>query len=250
MTTGYEPLNTLKPWGEGLWLIDGPAVTFKGLPFSTRATVVQLANGDLWVQSPTTLTDALRAEITALGPVRHLVAPNTLHTTFLPDWRDAFPEATVWAVSGADLPRSASLHTGAEGTPWAGQIDQMIVEGSKTHIEAVFLHRASATLIVTDLIAAFETAKLPAWMRPIAWITGVDDSDGKMPPAVRRHYRDKHALARSVEQMIIWSPKRIVLAHGRCYEHNGVAELERAFRRILHGRNWDRALTQMKDRQK
>ena len=35
---------------------------------------------------------------------------------------------------------------------WAGEIDQMSVEGSSTHREAVFFHRATRTLILTDLI--------------------------------------------------------------------------------------------------
>ena len=47
--TGYEPLNTLKPVGKDLWLIDGPAIRFYGMPFSTRATVIRLADGGLWV---------------------------------------------------------------------------------------------------------------------------------------------------------------------------------------------------------
>lgn len=61
--TGYEPLNTLKPVADDIWLIDGPAVRFYGMPFPTRATVVRLANGDLWVHSPTELSDGLRAAV-------------------------------------------------------------------------------------------------------------------------------------------------------------------------------------------
>jgi hypothetical protein len=33
--------------------------------------------------------------------------------------------------------------------------------------------------------------------------------------------------------MVAWAPERIVLAHGRCYEADGTAELKRAFRWIL-----------------
>lgn len=36
----------------------------------------------------------------------------------------------------------------------------MIVRGSSVHREAVFFHRASRTLILTDLIENFEPAKL------------------------------------------------------------------------------------------
>jgi hypothetical protein len=251
--TGYEPLNTLKPVADGIWLIDGPAVKFYGMPFSTRATVVRLENGDLWVHSPTKLTDNLHAELEALGPVRHLIAPNWLHYAFIREWQAAFPEARAWAAPGV-VARAAKKgmelkfdhDLGAEAeAPWAGQIDQMIVEGSKIHREVVFFHRASETLILTDLIENFESAKLPVWMRPFVWIFGIDDSDGKMPPDMARTFRDKELLVDAVEQMIAWKPRRIILAHGRWYRENGVLELERAFRRQMKTRLWERALKDM-----
>src|SRR6185437_14671557 len=45
--------------------------------------------------------------------------------------------------------------------------------------EVVFLHRASATLILADLIENFEAAKLGTAMRWIARLGGVLDPDGK-----------------------------------------------------------------------
>ena len=40
-----------------------------------------------------------------------------------------------------------------------------------------------------------------------------------------------HAAARaSLAQMLAWQPEKIILAHGRCYERDAVAELKRAFR--------------------
>jgi len=255
--TGYEPLNTLKPVAEGVWLIDGPAIKFMGLPFSTRATVVRLENGDLWVHSPTQLTDSLREELAAVGPVAHLIAPNWIHFAHIAEWQAAFPKAAFWAAPGVvaraekkglTLPKPRDLQADKAERPWAGQLRQMIVQGSKVHREAVFFHKASKTLILTDLIEAFETDKLPVWMRPIVWIAGIDDSDGKMPPDMRWSFRDKAALARDLETMIGWSPERVILAHGRWYERNGVGELERAFRRVLKDHRWDKLVKHAKEK--
>jgi hypothetical protein len=33
--------------------------------------------------------------------------------------------------------------------------------------------------------------------------------------------------------MLAWQPERVILAHGRWYQHNGTAELRRAFRWLL-----------------
>lgn len=256
--TGYEPLNTLKPVAEGLWLIDGPVVRSAGFPFSTRATVVRLANGDLWVHSPTALTDALRAEITALGPVRHLVAPNWIHYTHVPGWQAAFPDAILWAApgvaeraaqKGVQLRIDRDLQWDGPEAEWAGQLRQIIVRGSKTHREAVFFHEASRTLILTDLIEAIETAKIPAMFRPWVWLNGIDDTDGKLPPLLRWTFRDKTALAEDIETLISWAPLRVILSHGRWYDRNGAGELERAFRKVLQARRWEVAYDRMRAEQ-
>ena len=255
--TGYEPLNTLKPLAEGIWIVDGPAVKSYGFPFSTRATVVRLENGDLWVHSPTQMTEGLRAELDALGRVAHLIAPNWAHYTHLNDWQAAYPRANAWAAPGV-MERAAKksvtlrverkLKPDRAEAPWKGQLEQLIVAGSKIHREAVFFHKASRTLILTDLIENIETAKLAARFRPFVWLNGIDDTDGKTPPLLRWTFRNKEAMADSVETVIGWAPERIVLAHGRCYLRDGVGELERAFRKLLRVRKWDRILGDAKER--
>ncbi len=240
--TGYEPLNTLKPVAPDLWLIDGPAIRFYGMPFSTRATVVRLRDGGLWVHSPTLMTEELRAELQALGPVRHLIAPNWIHYAYIGQWQVAFPGALTWAAPGVRdraARRGMEMHfdhdLGPEAPPdWAGQIDQLIVEGSEVHREAVFFHRASRTLILTDLIENFEPGKLPWWMRIAARLAGIRDPDGQMPRDMRMTFAGhRDQLRAAVERMIGWGPERVILAHGRWYECGGVAELRRAFRFVL-----------------
>ena len=249
--TGYEPLNTLKPVAGGLWLIDGPAITSFGFPFSTRATVVRLENGDLWVHSPTEWSANLQAELDAIGPVRHLLAPNCLHFAHVTQWQEANPDATYWSApgvaeraskNGLGMPQGKPLHATETEAPWAGEMSQLIVRGSRWFHEAVFFHTATRTLILTDLIEAFDTAKLPVRCRPFVWVNGIDNSDGKMPPILRWSYKDKTALAEDVETMMGWGPRRIIIAHGDCYMANGTAELERAFRKLLRGRAWERAM--------
>ena len=97
MTTGYEPLNTLKPVGDDIWTVDGPHISFYGLPFSTRMTVIRLANGELFIHSPIALTAELKAEVLALGAVRHLVSPNWIHYAYIADWQKAFADTVAWA---------------------------------------------------------------------------------------------------------------------------------------------------------
>ena len=240
--TGYEPLNTLKPVAQDIWIVDGPMIRFYGLPFSTRATIVRLTNGDIWVHSPTKLEAGLIAEITALGPVRHLIAPNWIHYAYVAEWQDQFPDTVSWAAPGVKERAESKgmvmrfdhdLGDVAEA-PWQGEIDQQIVRGSQVHQEAVFFHKASSTLILTDLIENFEAEKLPFWMRPLTRMAGIQDPNGQMPRDMRMTFRKgQDELRRAVQQMIDWAPERVIVAHGRWYTSGGVDEIKRAFRFVL-----------------
>lgn len=240
--TGYEPLDTPKRVADDVWVVDGPVIRFFGMPFSTRATIVRLPNGDLWVHSPTKLSEALAVKVAELGTVRHLVAPNWIHYAYVGEWKARFADAITWAAPGvaeraakhgvfADYDHDLSQEAPAD---WADQIDQLIVRGSDVHREAVFFHRASRTLVLTDLIENFEPSKLPFWFRLIVPIVGVADPDGKMPRDMRATFRGgRDKLRADVRTMIGWAPERIILAHGRWYDTNGTRELERAFRFVL-----------------
>ncbi len=248
MTT-YPPLGTLKPVDEGIWIVDGPAVTCRRMPISTRATVVQLSDGGLWVHSPTGLCATLMAELDALGPVQHLVESNWDQTVFVEEWRDAYPDAQVWAVpsEGARGRGFAHDHDLGGETPWQHEIAHLIVGGSKRYREAVFHHRGSSTLIVGDLIQNVDTARVPVWMRPLIWLAGTDAGGHGMPYLMRRRYRSA-GLAPSVEHMIDWRPRRMILSHGDCHEAGAVHVLERVFKKLLHARQWSRALDEMDER--
>lgn len=124
--------------------------------------------------------------------------------------------------------------SGEAPAAWAGEIDQMILRGSRLHREAVFFHRASRSLILTDLIENFEARNLPWYLRPLARLAGVLEPDGKAPLDMRLSFRRGRREARAdVERMIAWVPERVILAHGRWYPRDGVAEFRRAFRWLL-----------------
>ncbi len=242
----YPPLGTLKPVAEGIWIVDGPAVECRRIPLSTRATVVKLADDTLWVHSPTGLCDGLIAELEALGPVAHLIVPSWSHSIFLEEWRETYPRAQVWAVE-PEGERGAGVthdHTLGGDTPWMNDLSHHIVLGSKRHREAVFFHRPSSTLIVTDLIQNIDTARLSAWVRPLVWMAGTDTSDGKMPYLMRRTYRNAE-LGRSIEHIVAWQPRALILCHGDWFPRGAVQELERAFKKLVHERQWSRALDDM-----
>jgi len=245
----YAPLNELKPLASEVWIVDGPEIGMRylglTLPFPTRMTIVRLPTGRLWVHSPIAWNDALGHAITALGPVQHLIAPNTLHYWYLPDWHARFPQARSYGPPGLvekarrAVKIDATLRDAAPAA-WGGAFDLCLFPGSLL-TELDFFHRPSQTLILTDLIENFEPARVKS--RLLRWIMqafGAADPDGKAPLDMQWSFLGHRRQVRAAAQRLIeWAPERIILAHGRCYEAEAVAELRRAFRWALQPRFLD-----------
>lgn len=231
---GHEPNFTLKPVADGVWIADAPTIPALSLPIPSRMTVVRLPDGGLWLHSPVEPRPSLVAEVRAEGAVRHLVAPNLAHHSWVAPWQEAAPEALAWAAPGARRRnRKVRWHADLGDAPppdWAETIDQMVVRGSRVLKEVAFFHRPSRTLILTDLVENLERDRVPAWLGALARLGGVADPDGKAPPHLRAAFTDRRALRASVERLLAWEPERVLLAHGRWYDRDGAAELRRAFR--------------------
>ena len=238
----YPPLNTLKPVTDDVWIVDGPQIEFGPplfrMPFPTRMTVIRVGR-DLFIHSPTPLTEGLNAEIAAIGGPAWIIGPNRIHYWWIPEWCDAYPDAVAYLAprimdqAGGRLDRVSHRCWPLDdrsGYPWDGTIDALPVHGSYMS-EVVFFHRPSRTLVLTDMIENFEPQKLGIFARVLTWLGGAQHPDGKMPRDMRLTYRARAAeLRAAVDMMIGWDPARIILAHGRWYERDGAAELRRAFR--------------------
>ncbi|MBI1262786.1 MAG: DUF4336 domain-containing protein [Rhizobiales bacterium] len=236
----YEPINTLKPVAENVWIVDGPVIGMNWLwlklPFTTRMTIIRLSDGDLWVHSPTPLTDALRQEVDALGRVAHIVAPNKIHYWWVGAWQAAHPQAISYAAPRVE---EKAREIGVEfdhvlgPTPvpeWHDEIRHVLVPGHFM-TEADFFHPASHTLVLADLIENFEASKTPSLVwRFLCRISGVAAPHGSMPRDLRATFAGHHGdVKQAVEKMLSWKPARIILSHGQWYPDHAAEELRRAF---------------------
>ena len=170
--------ETLTPITEGLWGYEYDLFMFGIVHITVRPLVATLPEGGLWLCSPGPITDALAAQIEALGPVRHLVSPNLYHHRYLGDAERRWPEATIWAPEGLakkrpDLPPHKLLSAEAKAA-WGGAFDLLLIEGNPHLNEWVFFHRTSRALLVTDLL--FNLQRWRGWAASVAyWATGVGD---------------------------------------------------------------------------
>ena len=239
---GYPPLDTPKPVADGVFIVDSTLSGLLGKVMPARMTIIRLPDGGLLLHSPTRFSPALKREAEALGPIRHLVAPNSAHWTFLPEWQRACPDATTWAApglrdrsqvqeSGVRLDRDLSDVPPAE---WGGAIALATVPGGLGFQEVALFHRPTRTLVLTDLVLNLEAGKLPVVLRPLAQLFGITAPDGVPPPYLRGVIKlQRREAARSATRLLDMQPERVIFAHGRWFERDGTAALRRSLRWLL-----------------
>lgn len=222
-------------FGSELWLFDGPTVTgAAGFQFPTRMAVIRLAGErGLWVWSPVALTQRLRSAVDALGPVRQLVAPNNLHHMFLAQWAVAYPEARVCVAPGLTQDSvGTAVHAtlGDEPEPaWAGDVDQVVIRGNRITTEVVFFHRASSTVMVTDLVQQIPKDWYHGWRKVVAQLDLMTASRPSVPRKFRFATTDKAAARDAVGRILEWPAEGLVMAHGTPIQTGGKEALQQAF---------------------
>lgn len=231
----------LNQFGPDIWTADGPIVSAAaGFHYPTRMAVVRLANGDLVIWSPTALTGELQTAVQALGPVRFLVPPNSLHHTFIGEWQQAFPEARVHAPPGLSEKRRDIRFDGnlADGPPaaWAGQIDLELMRGNRITTEAVLFHRESRTALVADLLQQLPQGWFKGWRALVARLDLMVAAEPSVPRNFRAAFTDRRAARDTVQRILTWPTEKLIIAHGPLVPQGGQALLHRAFHWLINAR--------------
>ncbi|MGB5813482.1 MAG: DUF4336 domain-containing protein [Polyangiales bacterium] len=218
----------LQPFGPSLYLVDGPTISFYGIPLETLMAVARLVDGSVWVWSPVALTDELAREIEDIGPVRHLVSPNKIHHLFLGEWTERWPDARVSLPPGLAAKKPelrADAELGDDPDPaWAADIDQVVFRGSAFMEEVVFFHRPSMTVIMGDLIERNPAEQFKGWRSVAMRLGGIVGEHGTTPLDWRLSFLHHGPACEARDKILEWSPKRLVIAHGTCVE-NGATEV-------------------------
>jgi hypothetical protein len=225
----------LAPITRELWGATHDHVMSGVVHFPGRMTVARLASGALWLCSPIPIDDALAAELDALGPVAFLVAPNRLHHLHLPAAIARYPDAEVWAAPGLpekrkDIAFHGVLHDDA-APAWADELPHVFLAGSPWMNEVVFLHRASRSLVITDLM--FNLYDVRGWFtRLVLRMVRAYRRPGQSR-LVRVTTRDRDAFAHSLRRMLAWEIDRIVVAHGEIVADDPKPTLARTLTWVL-----------------
>lgn len=213
---------------DAIWHAQQP-LKFGPLSLTTRMTVVRLCDGSLWVHSPISPTPQLVADLQALGPVRHVVAPNKSHHLHFAPFLVAHPSAQGWVAPGLarKRPDLAGLPILGDAAPWRAELAGFFIDGLPILQETVWFHAKTGTLILTDLLFCFSSGNrgLVALVARVLGVRGVLGMSRTMRLAVK----DKQALARSVAPLLALPVQRVIVAHDQIVTEQPAARLARAF---------------------
>jgi hypothetical protein len=169
--------------------------------------------------------------------VRAIIAPSTFHHFFVASAQQAFQSARTFGIKGLETKRK-DLHfdelPGDEPPAlWAGQMDQVAI-GNRVMREVAFLHRASRTLVATDLVENFRdetpgtNAVLRVWMRVFGmW------GRPRPAPELRIFTRDRKTARLALERLLAWDFDRAIIAHGELLDHEPKEAIREAWRWVL-----------------
>ncbi|GAA3852958.1 DUF4336 domain-containing protein [Celeribacter arenosi] len=223
----------LEKFGDDIWTTDGSTVEVLGFRYPTRMVLIRLSDESLFVWSPIALSDELRAEVDALGVVAHIVAPNSLHHLSVLDWQRAYPAAKTYAPpklrdKRPDIRFDEDLGDEANAA-WAGDIDQVVVQGNAITSEVVFFHRRSETVLFTDLLQQFPDNWFSGWRKIVAKLDLMVSPEPAVPRKFRVAFKDRQAAREAMRRILAWPAQKLVMAHGSPVTRDAKGALARAF---------------------
>ncbi len=230
------PINRLHEIDTGIWTLDGDPISFLTFPYQIRSTIMDTGSGSLFVHSPVQL--AAWTESGGLpGTVEYLVSPNKLHHMFLPEWKEAFPQARLFTPPGLreKLPELQVFDelTDTAEPDWAEVVEQKVVRGSWFMSEVVFFHKPSRTLILGDLIENHDPDCFGVLHRAIGRINAMLAPNGSTPRNYRASFLRRKEAREDFRHILEWNPQRVVMSHGPIVEVQAQQFLRNAFQWAL-----------------
>jgi hypothetical protein len=220
----------MKKIADNMWTVDRPFRFFIA-NLGVRMTIIKLNSGGLMLHSPVSYEDDIRKQLDSMGDVCAIVAPNWMHNLFLCDWINAYPNATYYKPPGMPKIKISPIKEENLGddapSAWQGEFEQHMVKGMPQYNEVVFCHKASRTLILTDLAFNIHSAS-SASEKLFLRLNGAYRRFG--PTRIFKTFiKDRNAFKASIDHILQWDFDSIILSHGEIVCRGGKDQFREAF---------------------
>ena len=212
------------------------------VPFEldTAMTIVRHGDNEIMLRSVVPFEEELAEEVRELGTVTSIVAASLQHWLFVPQWKEAFPNAVVFitpSALGEDLRDKLGANIGENavelcdvihgcainGTPQISEsIEQYLFRGAPLNMnETIMFHRPSRSLIVDDAFyGGYSCSCTTSWFAR-SWFKATKDGSfrGASLPSYRTQRVHTHGcsseLAATLDTLSKqWDFEQIVYTHG------------------------------------
>lgn len=177
-----------------------------------RTTAVRLTKGVI-VFSPGPDVDV--EQCAQLGPVTDIVAPNLFHHLGVKRATEQLHNAKLWGVPGLAAKCNGirwDAVLSADTWPYQDELPMVLLQGMPKVNEAIFFHKKSRTLLVTDLcFNILHPRGFGAWI-----ILHVFSTYGRFGVSrlIKRMITDKPAFERSLAEVFAFDFENLIMAHG------------------------------------
>ena len=212
----------------GVWTVSVP-LKLAGAEFGTRMTVVRIGEKGLALFAPVEIDDALAAELSEVGDVRAIIAPNAFHHFYFLAAAGRYPDAECFLAEGVEKKLGVRPDGAKDLSPepdplWKNDLEQTVLVGAPLTNEVIFFHPRSKTLILTDLCFNFDPAP-SGWTGFFLRLAG---GHGRMAVSrlMRFGIKDKAGVRSTIARILEWDFENVIVTHG----HNVVGAGRERFR--------------------
>lgn len=223
----------LRAIAENIWCVRAEQ-SFVGLHVGTQMTVVRLSDGGLLLHSPVPIASALKAQVDALGPVKHVICPALFHHMHAASAMNAWPAAQLHGSLALQRKRKDlrfdAVLSERPHADWAQDLVAINIEGSLLG-ETVFYHPATQTLITVDVVENFSHCD----HAPTRWYLKLGGIYGRpgWHPLLRLTYLNRKKARASMERILALPFVRVLVAHGDDITENAHQILRDGLRWLL-----------------
>lgn len=202
-----------------------------GIEMGARLSICRLPGEQLWIHAPLEITDSDERDIREVGEVAHIIVPNTFHFTQVGEFARRFPDAVVHAPAPleAKLKHVPHQNLNLSQSVFEADFDALLFDTAPLLHEWVFCHRASQTLLLTDLCFNIEMPESPLGKVGAGVL---DLGNGLSPSRLLRldlAIGDRHKTRELLDTVLSWDFDRVSVAHGAVVESGGKDAFKTAF---------------------
>lgn len=222
-----------------IWILEYP-VRFAGMNLFGRSTIIRLENGELIVHDPCVISERIKSQIGERGVVKYIIAPGTYHHLFVAEFQNEYPDAETFLCPGLEAKRPDLKFDWLLGNKadsrWAGELEQVLIQGTRHITEVAFFHKRSGTLILVDLLENIGDDyqhKAGLLLRFYWKVIFRMWNNPKAAPEYQLGWGNRQIVKAGLEKILSWDAKRLILSHGENIEGNVNQILRKAWQAVL-----------------